>query len=121
MIEIQEVLENLKYKVEKIENQEYKEIFTDIGNLLGYISNKLEETVVKQESIEENIQFLDDDLTDLQEEFFEEVSLEDLEEFEDEYVEIECNECKKPLFIEKSALENNMSIPCPFCNKNSIN
>ncbi|SDO85340.1 CD1247 N-terminal domain-containing protein [Clostridium gasigenes] len=120
MIEIQEILECLKDKINKLENKEYKEIFGDMNALLEGISNKVEETLVKQESIEENIQFIDEDLTDLQDELFEEVSLEDLEDFEDEYVEIKCNKCNKPLFVEKEALENNKSIPCPFCNENSI-
>lgn len=120
MIDIQEILESLKKKISKVENEEYREIFGDINNLLEGISNKLEETIVKQEAIEENIQFIDEDLTDLQEELFEEVSLEDLEDFEDEYVEIQCNKCNKPLFIEKDALENNKIIPCPFCNENTI-
>ena len=120
MIEIQEVLEDLKVKVSKVENEEYREIFGTINNLLECLSDKVEEIIVKQESIEENIQFIDEDLTGLQDEFFEEVSLEDLEEFEDEYVEIECSKCKKPLFVEKGALESNQSIPCPFCNESSI-
>lgn len=120
MIEIQDILENLKEKVSKVEDEKYKEIFYDINALLEVISSKVEETLVKQEAIEENIQFIDEDLTDLQEELFEEVSLEDLEDFEDEYVEIECSKCSKPLFVEKDALENNKNIPCPFCNENSI-
>jgi len=121
MIEIQEILENLKDRVSKVDNKEYREIFGNINTLLEGLSDKVEELIVKQESIEENIQFIDEDLTDLQEEFFEEVSLEDLEDFEDEYVEIKCNKCEKPLFVEKEALENNKNIPCPFCNENSIN
>lgn len=120
MIEIQETLENLKEKIIKVENEEYREIFEDINKLLECISNKVEETIVKQEAIEENIQFIDEDLTDLQDELFEEVSLEDLEDFEDEYVEIQCNKCNKPLFVEKDALDSNANIPCPFCNENSI-
>lgn len=120
MTEIQEVLEDLKDKVSKVENNEYREMFKSINAVLEGLSDKVEELIVKQESIEENIQFIDEDLTDLQDEFFEEVSLEDLEDFEDEYVEIECNNCKKPLFVEKEALENNKTIPCPFCNENSI-
>ena len=35
----------------------------------------------------------------------------------DEYVEIKCENCDKPLFVEQQALNNNSSIPCPFCGK----
>ena len=46
---------------------------------------------------------------------FEEVSFDDLNSIEDEYVEIKCDNCDKPLFVEQQALNNNSSIPCPFC------
>ena len=47
------------------------------------------------------------------------VSFDDLENLEDEYEEIHCHNCGKPLFVERKAIENNSSIPCPFCNKNA--
>lgn len=120
MIEIQNIIEELKLKINSVEDEKYKAIFNDVDKILEAICDKVEETLVKQEAIEENIQFIDEDLTGLQDELFEEVSLEDLEEFEDEYVEIECVKCNKPLFVEKGALESNQNIPCPFCNENSI-
>ena len=48
---------------------------------------------------------------------YEEVSFDDLSSIEDEYVEIKCENCDKPLFVEQQALNNNSSIPCPFCGK----
>ena len=66
-------------------------------------------------TMEENMQFLDDDLSNIQDELFEEVSFDDLSELEDEYVEIKCENCNKPLFVEQQALNNNNNIPCPFC------
>ena len=30
---------------------------------------------------------------------------------------IKCENCDKPLFVEQQALNNNSSIPCPFCGK----
>ena len=55
------------------------------------------------------------DLTDIQDELFEEVTFDDLNGLEDEYVEINCEKCSKPLFVEQQALNNNNAIPCPFC------
>ena len=61
------------------------------------------------------MEYIDNDLTDIQDELFEEVTFDDLNGLEDEYVEINCEKCSKPLFVEQQALNNNNSIPCPFC------
>ena len=74
----------------------------------------MEEVIVKQESLEENVGYIGEDLTDIQDELFEEVTFEDLMDIEDEYVEVKCKCCGKPLFVEKDALNKNNNIPCPF-------
>ena len=66
------------------------------------------------------LEYIDEDIIGLQDELFEEVSIEDLMEMEEEYVEIKCNNCNKPLFVEGATISNSNSIPCPFCNKNAI-
>ncbi len=50
-------------------------------------------------------------------ELFDEVTFEELEEYEDEYVEIKCSNCNNPLYVEKSALDNKESLSCPYCTK----
>ena len=54
----------------------------------------------------------------VQDELFEELSIDELNDMEDEYTEINCAHCNKPIFIEQSALSNNDEIPCPYCHKN---
>ena len=68
--------------------------------------------------MEENMQFLDDDLSNIQDELFEEVSIDELCDMEDEYIEINCAHCNKPIFMEKSALDSKEQIPCPYCHEN---
>ena len=116
MREIFDEIDNIKNSIESIQDEKYKELFNQISNLLINLSDKVEEVIVKQESLEENVGYIGEDLTDIQDELFEEVSFEDLIDIEDEYVEISCKECGKPLFVEKGALNKNNNIPCPFCN-----
>lgn len=116
MREIFEEIENIKSTINDIEDENYKELFTRISSVLINLSDKMEEVIVKQESLEENVGYIGEDLTDIQDELFEEVTFEDLMDIEDEYVEVKCKCCGKPLFVEKDALNENNNIPCPFCN-----
>lgn len=118
MEELRNDIEDLKKKVSSIESEQYKDCFDKVTSILENMSDKIEALIVNQESIEENIRFMDDDLTDIQDELFEEVSIDELNDMDDEYTEINCAHCGKPIFIEQSALSNNNEIPCPYCDKN---
>lgn len=118
MEELKNKIDCFKESLSKIEKTEYKECFNDIYSILNTMNDKLEELLVNQESIEERMQFLDEDVSGIQDELFEEVSIEELNDIEDEYTEINCIHCNKPIFIEKSALKNNAHIPCPYCHEN---
>lgn len=118
MEELRKEIDDLKKKFSCIENEDYKYCFNKVASILEDMNEKIEELVVNQESIEENIKFMDDDLSGIQDELFEEVSIEELNDIDDEYTEINCANCGKPIFIEQSALSNNNKIPCPYCNNN---
>jgi len=118
MEELRKDIEGLKRNLSKIENKEYKECFNSVFSILEMMNQKIEELTVNQETIEENIKFMDDDLTNIQDELFEELSIDELNDMEDEYKEIICVHCHKPIFIEQSTISNNDQIPCPYCNKN---
>lgn len=117
MEEILKEIEVLKNTIKSVEDKAYSNVFNSITNVLESIASKVEELEVVNENMEENISFLNSDISNIQEELFEEVSFEELEEMEDEYEEIECKCCHKPLFVEKSAINNKDGIPCPFCNE----
>ncbi|WP_315074557.1 CD1247 N-terminal domain-containing protein [uncultured Clostridium sp.] len=118
MEELGKEVENFKKSLSKIENEEYKGYFNNISSILELMVAKIEELTINQETIEENMKFMDDDLSDIQDELFEELSIDELNDMEDEYKEINCVHCHKQIFIEQSALSNNEEIPCPYCNKN---
>lgn len=113
-------IESIKNDISNIRDNEYKSIFEKIMSVLDDMSNIIEDMSNRQDYLEENVQYIDEDLTGLQEELFEEVSIEDIIEMEEEYVEVSCKNCNKPFFIEKESLDKNNIIPCPFCNKNII-
>ena len=116
MEELRKEIDNLKTSLSKVEDKEYKECFEGIFSVLNTMSDKLEEMLVNQETMEEKMQYLDEDVSGIQDELFEEVSIDELNDIEDEYVVVSCNCCGKPLFVEKVALNKNNNIPCPFCN-----
>lgn len=92
-----------------------KKILDSFSNILKGFNDRVEEIEVNIETLQENVEFLNSDLSEIQDDLFEEVSLEDLEDFDEGFEEVTCSNCNKPIFIEKSALINNEIIPCPFC------
>lgn len=118
MEKIKKELEELKHSLNSLVDNEYKEYFTKITSILNNVNEKIEELTINQESLDENMRFMNSDLSNIQEELFEEVSIDELSDIEEQYTEINCVNCNKPIFIEQSALENNSDIPCPYCHKN---
>lgn len=119
MKEIKEKIDGLAHKISKVDNSN-KEILEDIVEILKGITKAVEITNLKQDYLEENLKYIDEDLSDIQGELFEEVSIEDLIEMDDEFVEIKCNNCNQTLFVEKETIDNKKSINCPFCHRNTI-
>lgn len=109
-------IQSLKSIISEVEDLKYKDIFNKLINIIDELNEKVSEIEVRQESLEEDLEYIDKDIIGIQDELFEEVSIEDIIEMEDEYVEINCKHCNKPLFVEKDNVLNN-DIPCPFCNK----
>ena len=112
-------IEELNITISKIEDEKYKDIFSSISDIVSGLSVKVEEVMVNQTALAENFNYMDEDISDIQEELFEEVSIEDLEDLEEEYKEINCISCGKILYIEESALEDG-NVQCPYCNENII-
>ena len=117
MRDIYTKINEFKNKIDNldIKDEQYRDIFNSFSDILLDLSSKVEDVILRQEYLEENMEYMDNDLTDIQDELFEEVSFDDLNSIEDEYVEIQCDKCNKPLFVEQQSLNNNTFIPCPFC------
>lgn len=117
-------MNEIKNKIETLHNylktnEKEKTPFNELlMQTLEQITDKLEEFQVNMETLEENLSYINEDLSEIQDDLFEEVTLEELEAYEDEYIEVSCSNCDKVTFIEKEALDNNKVIPCPYCSHN---
>lgn len=115
MKNIQDSIIELK---ELIKNTDNKNLVNEkLIDVIEYLANRVEELQVNIETLDENISLINDDLSGVQDELFEEVTFEELEEYEDDYREVICEFCNKPLFVEKSVIDNTENIPCPYCHK----
>lgn len=120
MKEIKKQIDDLSAKITQVEDERYKEMFSSILDVLEGLSTKVQEILVNETVLAENFKYMDDDISNLQEELFQEVSLEELDEIEEEFKEVNCRHCGKAIFIETSALVENDKIQCPYCNENII-
>ena len=120
MKEIKNKIEKLNANISKIKDENYKELFNEVSSILEGLSSKVQEIMVNEAVLAENLKYMDDDISDIQEELFEEVSLEELDEIEEEFKEVSCKVCGKTIYIEASALKENKEIPCPYCDENII-
>ena len=116
MDNVRKNLENLKESLES--NTELNNPFNKkLLEVVNELFDEVEAIQVNLESVTEDLSLINDDLSEVQEELFEEVTFEELEEYEDEYIEIKCSNCNNPLYVEKSALDNKESLSCPYCTK----
>ncbi|MDS0527328.1 C2HC5-type zinc finger protein [Clostridium sp. SHJSY1] len=120
MKEIKKQIEDLSTKISQVQDENYKEIFGNVLGVLEGLSAKVQEILVNETVLAENFKYMDDDISNLQEELFQEVTLEELDEIEEEFKEVNCKHCGKIIFIETSALKENDKISCPYCNENII-
>ena len=114
MKDIKNNISNLLKAMDK--NTELDKEFKDsLLNVISSLVDKIEELQVNVETLDENVNLLNDDLSGVQDELFEELTLEEPEEYDDEYCEVVCDKCHKPIYIEKDILNRSESIPCPYC------
>lgn len=117
MKNVKKQIEELKNSASKLQETDNTKIYNGIISILESLSAKVEEALVNDAVLAENFRYMDEDISDIQDEIFEEVSIEDLEEMEEEYKEIICNHCGKSIYLEESVLKNNQIIKCPYCSK----
>jgi len=79
-----------------------------------------------QEELAEYIDYMDEDLADLEDEVFgesDEDEFEDDEEFDDfedddiDYIEIECPNCHEIIYLDEELLTDSNQTECPSCHK----
>ncbi|WIV11005.1 CD1247 N-terminal domain-containing protein [Proteiniborus sp. MB09-C3] len=102
------------------------------GKLLGHIIDALEDFAdaisdlnEEQEELNEYVDFIDEDLADVEEEVFGEFDDEFDDEYDDEfddeddidYVEVECPYCKEIVYLDSELVSDDGKIECPNCQR----
>lgn len=120
MKKIKNQIKELDKIISVLEDNKDKEVYQKLSEIISGLSEKFDQILVNEAVIAENIKYIDQDISNIQDEIFEEISLEDIDKIEEEYKEFKCKNCGKPIYLEQSVLENNKDLKCPYCNKNIL-
>ena len=60
----------LKDNIQRVNDDKYSDIFTNISDILDRLSDKVEDLMVNQKVIAENINYMNEDISGLQDELF---------------------------------------------------
>lgn len=91
-------------------------ILTEIVSVLKDIAVEISEISESQKVVQEYIDAIDEDLAELQEDFYDE----DYELYEDEgdnFIKLECPNCEDTVYVDKDIIAKGEEITCPNCHK----
>lgn len=119
MKKIDEKIETL-YKLLENESDKNSNLYKVTTEVLEMISQEV--SIMKNDisSLKETVGFINADVSELQDQLFEEVSVEDLEDISDDYIEVKCNNCGEKVYLEDDVIKNNDFIKCPNCGENLL-
>ena len=97
---------------------------TDEGKLLIHIIDVLDEMAqamseleTSQSELDDYVETIDGDLTDLEDQVFGEESDGEEEDEDSHYIEVECPHCHETVFFDEGIFDGEDDIVCPNCNK----
>ncbi|KUK14283.1 MAG: hypothetical protein H5T91_05770 [Synergistetes bacterium] len=96
-----------------VTEKNFEEIVNLIVDALDDVASVLEELEKNQLDLEEYVESIDDDLANLEKEFWGEEG----EAVEEEFEEIECSNCGEMFFVPIEDLYSEEEIRCPVCGK----
>lgn len=124
-------VETLKNEIEKIKDKPNYDLIKSMLNIIEDISAKQDLQTVKIDELEEEIEYLNTVIGDMQQVIIENFDLENSmeenehehnchcedcdEEHIDEFYTLQCPFCEELFFIENEELDQ--TVDCPFCNK----
>ncbi|MDT3698181.1 MAG: AraC family transcriptional regulator [Thermincola sp.] len=87
-------------------------VLSGIIEILGDMTGQMEEIEDAQYDLEEYVETIDEDLYDLEDEFFG-------DELDDEMVEVKCPNCKELVCFEADIVDDNdlIEVTCPNCDE----
>lgn len=92
-------------------------VLVHIIDVLQDFADAIDDLAYDQEELEEYVEYMDEDLSDVEDEVFGDLDEDDYDDydFEDDidYVELECPHCHETLYIEEDLLDEDAT--CPNC------
>ena len=106
-------LQGLAQGLDIQESTKEGKVFSGIIEILGEMAGQLEDIEDAQSDLEEYVETIDEDLYELEDEFFDE------EIDEDEMVEVECPNCKEIVCFESDIVDDEdlIEVTCPNCDE----
>jgi predicted nucleic acid-binding Zn-ribbon protein len=91
-------------------------ILVNIIDVLDDMANDFHNMIIAQQDLESYVETIDEDLTDLEEEIYEE-TYSDEEVEDDDYVEVQCPACHEAVTFESDILaeDDAIEVTCPYC------
>ena len=100
-----------------MENSKEGKVITEMLDVLEEIVERLTFLREEQEDMLEYVEGLDDDLSDLEDDFYEDDDEDDDDEEDEDFVEIECPNCHETVCFDSSILyeDDLIEVTCPVC------
>jgi formylmethanofuran dehydrogenase subunit E len=89
-------------------------VLTEIVNVLKVMAEEVDEISGSQKDMEDYIDAMDEDLSSLQDEIYDN----DYELFEDEgdnFIQLKCSNCGDDVYVDKDIIKQKEKITCPNC------
>ena len=97
-------------------------ILINIIDVLDSFADEVQNVNVAQVELEDYVESIDEDLTDLEEQIYEEFDIAEdddgyEEDFDDDMVEVACPDCHELVTFESGILDDNddIEVTCPYC------
>lgn len=92
-------------------------LLLNIIDVLDDMADEMQTMSLAQEDLEEYVETMDEDLTDLEEEVYEEELIDTDTDIDDDFVEVDCPVCHETVTFESEILDEDdaVEVTCPYC------
>ncbi|MBU5482951.1 hypothetical protein KQI86_01350 [Clostridium sp. MSJ-11] len=91
-------------------------IIKEMVSVLQKIGEEMEEIKDAQKDMQEYIDVLDEDLTSLEDELYDDEDYENI----DDFIDMTCESCGETIYVDSNILQSKESITCPSCHKDIL-
>lgn len=109
-------LRGLVEGMELEEGSKEGKVIANIIDVLEDFADAINELNENQEDLDEYVEAIDEDLTSVEDEIYDDEY--DDDEYDDyDYVEVECPHCKEYVYLDEDLLDSGQEVLCPNCHE----